>query len=97
MKYIVSWTLPIATFHAAVGRFLETGGMPPAGVKLVGRWHGMSLVLILVVVRFSLLGIEATIAAECGRFGPFGLTEGHVSRERAVTIRMHALSGSSSR
>jgi hypothetical protein len=42
MKYIVSWTLPIATFHAAVGRFLETGGMPPAGVKLVGRWHGMS-------------------------------------------------------
>ena len=42
MKYIVSWTLPIATFHAAVGRFLEIGGMPPAGVKLVGRWHGMS-------------------------------------------------------
>jgi hypothetical protein len=42
MKYIVSWSLPHATFHTAVGRFLETGGMPPAGVKLVGRWHGMS-------------------------------------------------------
>jgi Protein of unknown function (DUF3303) len=42
MKYIVSWTLPQATFHTAVGRFLEAGGMPPAGVKLVGRWHGMS-------------------------------------------------------
>jgi len=29
MKYIVSWTLPHATFHTAVGRFLEAVGMPP--------------------------------------------------------------------
>lgn len=43
MKYIVSWTLPQgSTYNAAVARFLETGGTPPAGVKLVGRWHGMS-------------------------------------------------------
>jgi hypothetical protein len=42
MKYIVSWTLPQATFTAALGRFLQTGGMPPAGVKLIGRWHGMN-------------------------------------------------------
>lgn len=42
MTYIVSWTLPPATFHTAVGQFLETGGKPPAGLKLIGRWHGMS-------------------------------------------------------
>ena len=42
MKYIVSWSLPAGTFRTAVGRFLEAGGMPPGGVKLVGRWHGMS-------------------------------------------------------
>ena len=42
MKYIVSWTLPQGTFNAAVARFLETGGAPPQGVKLLGRWHGMS-------------------------------------------------------
>jgi hypothetical protein len=42
MKYIVSWTLPQSTFNAAVTRFLETGGAPPKGVTLVGRWHGMS-------------------------------------------------------
>lgn len=40
MKYIVSWNLPHATFNATVARFLETGGAPPKGVEIVGRWHG---------------------------------------------------------
>ena len=42
MKYIVSWTLPAANFDTATARFLKAGGLPPAGVKLLGRWHGMS-------------------------------------------------------
>ena len=42
MKYIVSWLLPQGTFNASVGRFLETGGAPPKGVQMLGRWHGMS-------------------------------------------------------
>lgn len=42
MKYIVSWLLPQGTFNAAVSRFLETGGSPPKGVEMLGRWHGMS-------------------------------------------------------
>jgi hypothetical protein len=42
MKFIVSWSLPQATYRAAVTRFLKTGGLPPAGVKFLGRWHGMS-------------------------------------------------------
>lgn len=42
MKYIVSWTLPQGTYSAAVARFLETGGAPPKGVELLGRWHGMN-------------------------------------------------------
>jgi hypothetical protein len=42
VKYIVSWTLPQGTFNAAIARFLETGGAPPAGVQMLGRWHGMS-------------------------------------------------------
>lgn len=42
MKFMVSWSLPPATFRPAVSRFLEAGGMPPEGVALIGRWHGMS-------------------------------------------------------
>ena len=37
MKYIVSWTFQTGTFDAAVARFLKAGGLPPAGVKLIGR------------------------------------------------------------
>ena len=42
MKFLVSWSLPQATFRPAVARFLEGGGTPPSGVTLIGRWHGMS-------------------------------------------------------
>ena len=42
MKYILSWTLPQSTYSGAVKRFLETGGAPPKGVELLGRWHGMN-------------------------------------------------------
>ena len=42
MKFIVSWKSPHATAVDAQARFLKTGGGPPAGVKMVGRWHGMS-------------------------------------------------------
>ena len=41
MKYIISWTVPQSTFNVAVARFLETGGAPPKGVTMLGRWHGM--------------------------------------------------------
>ena len=41
MKYISSWTLPIGDdYRAAVAQFLKDGGTPPAGVKMLGRWHG---------------------------------------------------------
>lgn len=42
MKFIVRWNLPKASVVAAEARFLQTGGAPPAGVKMIGRWHGMS-------------------------------------------------------
>ena len=42
MKFLVSWSLPHETFRPTVANFLKGGGMPPAGVDLIGRWHGMS-------------------------------------------------------
>jgi len=42
MKFIVRWSIPKSSVVAAEARFLQTGGQPPAGVKMIGRWHGMS-------------------------------------------------------
>jgi hypothetical protein len=42
MKFLVSWSLAQGTYRAAVARFLQNGGLPPAGVSMIGRWHGMS-------------------------------------------------------
>lgn len=42
MKYLVQWSFPHDTFRQSVQRFLKTGGEPPSGVTLIGRWHGMN-------------------------------------------------------
>jgi hypothetical protein len=42
MKFIVTWTIPKAYVLSAQARFLQTGGAPPSGVKMIGRWHGMN-------------------------------------------------------
>ena len=42
MKFLVQYTLPQSTFRPAIARFLKAGGLPPSGVRLIGRWHGMS-------------------------------------------------------
>jgi hypothetical protein len=43
MKYLVQWHLSEpSTLRAAAKRFLETGGKPPEGATLVGRWFGMN-------------------------------------------------------
>ena len=43
MKFMVSWKIAPAHMPPAVTRFLETGGAPPKGVKMLGRWHGTGL------------------------------------------------------
>ena len=40
MKFMVTWRIPPAHMAPGVQRFLKTGGAPPKGVKLLGRWHG---------------------------------------------------------
>lgn len=42
MKYISHWRIPPSSIDAAIKKFLETGGAPPQGVKMLGRWHGMN-------------------------------------------------------
>jgi hypothetical protein len=39
--YIVTWKGRPESRNAAAERFKKTGGAPPAGVKVMGRWHSV--------------------------------------------------------
>jgi uncharacterized protein DUF3303 len=43
MQFILTFTVPPTTRDAAMARFLETGGQPPPGVRLLGRWTRLDL------------------------------------------------------
>jgi hypothetical protein len=73
MKFLVSWSLPQATFRAAVARFLQGGGTPPAGVKLITRWHGMSGVGFAVAETSDPKALYAWVA-EWSEFLPIQTT-----------------------
>ena len=47
MKFMVTWSIKPMHQKESTARFLETGGGPPAGVKMLGRWHGSGLGYVL--------------------------------------------------
>lgn len=41
MIYVTAWTFKPEHRDAVNARFKETGGLPPEGVKMLGRWSGI--------------------------------------------------------
>ncbi len=41
MVHVIAWHYDPEHRDAILARFKETGGLPPAGVKMIGRWHGV--------------------------------------------------------
>ena len=41
MKYVITWSVPTENYKAAIKKFLDGGAPPPAGVKMLGRYHGL--------------------------------------------------------
>lgn len=41
MKYVITWSLSNENYKSGIKKFLDTGALPPAGVKLLGRYHGL--------------------------------------------------------
>ncbi len=39
MKFVMTYEINRASWDKAVDQFLEGGGLPPAGVTMLGRWH----------------------------------------------------------
>ena len=43
MKFMITYTFKSASRDEAIARFKKTGGKPPAGATLVGRWTAVDL------------------------------------------------------
>jgi hypothetical protein len=41
MKFMSAWTISPENRDKAIARFKESGGKPPQGVKMLGRWHSV--------------------------------------------------------
>ena len=39
MLFMINVLTPSSSYKAVMERFKAGGGLPPAGVKMVGRWH----------------------------------------------------------
>lgn len=42
MLYAITYRIRAESRNAAIERFLKTGGQPPAGVRMIGRWHDLA-------------------------------------------------------
>ena len=42
MLYVMTWTLQPEQRDRVQSLFKETGGAPPEGVRLLGRWHSVA-------------------------------------------------------
>lgn len=42
MIFLVTYTISPENRDATLARFKETGGVPPPGIKMLGRWHSVS-------------------------------------------------------
>ncbi len=47
MKFMIEWSLEPIHRKEVTARFLQTGGGPPKGVKMLGRWHGPNIGFVL--------------------------------------------------
>jgi len=58
MKFMTTWALPGENIANAAARFLSGEAPPPAGVKILGRWHNADL-----SGGFSLVECDDAVAA----------------------------------
>ncbi|SAL22776.1 hypothetical protein AWB67_00833 [Caballeronia terrestris] len=57
MLFIAKWTALPTAEQAASERFRRTGGAPPDGIKVIGRWHAVG-------------GVEGLAICECATIEP---------------------------
>jgi hypothetical protein len=76
MKFMITYTFKAELRDQAIARFKKTGGQPPAGATLVGRWTAVDLSCGFVLLDSS----DAKVLTE------FGLAWSDLMDLRAVAV-----------
>ena len=58
MTFVAAWTFKPECRKAVEARFKETGGLPPEGVKMLGRWSGPNNGVCIADVKTTTCGVE---------------------------------------
>ena len=53
MLFIVSWSIAPEHRNSAIARFIKTGGAPPEGVTMLGRWHAIGRMTGVAIAETS--------------------------------------------
>ena len=51
MMFVTQWKCAPENLKTVVARFKDTGGVPPKGVKMLGRWHDVTQSRGIVVLE----------------------------------------------
>jgi Protein of unknown function (DUF3303) len=86
MKFIVEWEGPPAVQQAAVERFRKGGGLPPANVKMLGRWHTIGQIHGFAIVEADSSDGLAAWVLEWGDLFTFKVTPALSDEELGATL-----------
>jgi hypothetical protein len=66
MKFIVQWNGQPTAENAVIERFMKTGGRPPEGITLLGRWHAIGGLQGVAIVEANDTQSIAAMSLEWG-------------------------------
>jgi hypothetical protein len=89
MKFIVQWEGQPNTQQSAVERFMKTGGLPPDGVKLLGRWHAIGELRGVAIIEASDPAAMAGWTLQWGDLFSFDVAPAMSDEELGTALAAH--------
>jgi Protein of unknown function (DUF3303) len=89
MKFIVQWEGQPAAQQAAIERFMKTGGLPPDGIKMLGRWHAIGELRGIAIIEASDPAAMAGWTLQWGDIFSFDVAPAMSDEELGATLAAH--------
>jgi len=92
MKFIVQWSALPTAESSVIERFMKTGGQPPEGVKMLGRWHAVGGVHGFAIVEADDTRGIAALALDWGDLLTMSISPAMTDEELGAALGKHQAS-----